>query len=274
MDGLCVGIRSPMRERGEIVRVLEVDPDLGEALEQASEELALARAAAVARVDLLEPGEWNGKDEYPDTAGHLGLLILEGLMARTVEVGNRSCAELLGPGDLLRPWVAIAAQSSVPLEAHWTVVDPVSVAVLDRRFAKNMARYPEVMGTLLDRVMLRSRWLSFHLAVCHLKRIETRLLVVFWHFADRWGRVRRDGVLVPIRVTHQLLAGVVGAQRPSVTTALGELRRAGLIERLPDGTWLLHGEPPHEFGQVTHRVGAKPFRDADSSVTEHVPSGP
>jgi CRP-like cAMP-binding protein len=257
-----------MPQTGEVVRVLEVDPDLAESLDLGSEELALARAAAVARVDLLELGEWNGAEEYPESAGHLGLLILEGLLARTVEVGNRSCTELLGPGDFLRPWVAIAAYSSVPLESHWTVVDPVRVAVLDRRFATNMARFPEVVGSILDRVMMRSRWLSFDLAVCHLKRIETRLLVIFWHFADRWGRVRPDGVVVPIRVTHQLLAGVVGAQRPSVTTALGELRRSGAVERLPDGTWLLRGDPRQELGHVTKRVSAKPFRDADSVILE------
>ena len=262
-----------MSQTGEIVRVLDVDPDLAESLDPRSEEFALAKAAAVARVDLIDVGEWNGAEEYPGSAGHLGLLILEGLLARTVEVGNRSCAELLGPGDLLRPWVTIAAHSSVPLEAHWTVVDPVRVAVLDRRFAKNMIRYPEVVSAILDRVMMRSRWLTFHLAVCHLKRIETRLLVVLWHFADRWGRVRRDGVLVPIRITHQLLAGVVGAQRPSVTTALGQLRRSGAVERLPDGTWLLHGDPPHELGHVNERVGAKPFRDIDPSVAEELPSG-
>jgi CRP-like cAMP-binding protein len=259
-------------QTGEIVRVLEIDPDLAESLDPGSETLALARAAAVARVDLLEPGEWNGADEYPASAGHLGLLIIDGLMARTVEVGNRSCAELLGPGDFLRPWVTIALDSSVPLESHWTVVDPVRVAVLDRRFANTMARFPEVAGTILDRVMLRSRWLAFHLAVCHLKRIETRLLVVLWHFADRWGRVGPKGVSVPIRVTHQLLAAVIGAQRPSVTTALSVLRRSDAIERLPDGTWLLHGEPPHELEQVNDWVGGRPFREADESLAEHGPS--
>jgi CRP/FNR family transcriptional regulator, cyclic AMP receptor protein len=248
----------------EVVRVLEVDPDLAEALDSEGE--ALARAAAVARVDLLEPGEWNGNRDYPESAGHLGLLMLDGLMARTVEVGNRSCAELLGPGDILRPWVSVAVHSSVPLESHWTVVDPVRVAVLDRRFTNTMARYPEIVGTILDRVMIRSRWLSFHLAVCHLKRIETRLMVVFWHFADRWGRVTPRGVSVPIRVTHQLLAGVVGAQRPSVTTALGSLRRSGSLERLPDGTWLLHGDPPQELGHVHDAAGGRPFRDVGASL--------
>jgi CRP-like cAMP-binding protein len=257
-----------MTQTGEVVRVLEVDPDLAESLDAGSEALALARAAAVARMDLLEVGEWDGASEYPASAGHLGLLIIEGLMARTVQVGNRSCAELLGPGDFLRPWVTIALDSSVPLESHWTVVDPVSVAVLDRRFANTMARFPEVASSILDRVMMRSRWLTFNLAVCHLKRIETRVLVVLWHFADRWGRVGPNGVRVPIRITHQLLAGVVGAQRPSVTTALSALRRHGAVERLPDGTWLLHGEPPGELGQVNDWVGGKPFREADQAVAE------
>jgi CRP/FNR family transcriptional regulator, cyclic AMP receptor protein len=261
-----------MTQTGEVVRVLEVDPDLAESLGRETEELALARAAAVARVDVLDAGEWNGGDEYAESSGHLGLLIIEGLMARTVEVGNRSCTELMGGGDLLRPWVRMAAYSSVPLDSHWTVVDTVKLAVLDRRFARTMAQYPEVVGAILDRVMLRSRWLAFHLAVCHLKKIETRLLVVLWHFADRWGRVGHEGVTVPVRITHQLLAGVVGAQRPSVTTALSSLRRDGLVERLPDGSWLLHGEPPQELGHVSSRVDGRPFRDADDTLDE-LPSG-
>jgi CRP-like cAMP-binding protein len=251
---------------GEIVRVLELEPDL--AADLAPEEEALATAAAVARVDLLDSGEWHGEEEYPQTAGHLGLLILEGLLARSVELGPRSCVELLGPGDVLRPWVTVAADSSVPLEASWTVVDPARVAVLDRRFAATMASYPEIAAAILDRVMARSRWLSFHMAVCNLTRIDTRLHVMFWHFADRWGRVTPQGVRVPIRVTHRLLAGVVCAQRPTVTTALGALRRAGTLERLPDGTWLLRGAPPSELGRVHHATAGQPLDDEIHPATD------
>jgi hypothetical protein len=38
---------------------------------------------------------------------------------------------------------------------------------------------------------------------------------------------------------------MVGARRPSVTTALGQLIARGAIERRPDGGWILHGQPPH-----------------------------
>jgi hypothetical protein len=239
-----------------VVHVLEHDPDLAEGLDPERERAA--RRLAVARLDLLEPGEWRGDHEYPEPAGHLGLLITQGLMSRTIEVAGRTCVELLGPGDFLRPWVTAAPGSSVPVEAHWMVMEPTHVAVLDRRFAETMAPFPELLGTVLDRVMMRSRWFAFQLAVSNLKRVESRLLVVLWHFADRWGRVGPDGVRLELPVTHRVLAGVVGAQRPSVTTALGELARAGLVERRPDGSWLLHGEPPAELSDTERRVSGRP----------------
>jgi CRP/FNR family cyclic AMP-dependent transcriptional regulator len=249
-----------MPTTGEVIRVLEADPDLGEGLDPDQE--MFARTAAVARVDLLEPGEWKGDEDYPGSSGHLGLLVLEGLLAREMQVSGRPCVELLGPGDLLRPWVMVAAYSSVPVDSHWTVVEPTRVAVLDRRFATTIARYPEIAGTILDRMMARSRWLAFYLAVCHLRLIEERLLVILWHFADRWGRVTPEGVVVPLRgVTHSMLAGVVGAQRPSVTTALTALRRDGLVERRPDGSWLLHGSPPEALGQIEESARGRPLRD-------------
>jgi hypothetical protein len=37
---------------------------------------------------------------------------------------------------------------------------------------------------------------------------------------------------------------MVGARRPSVTTALGQLMARGEIERRDDGEWLLLGEAP------------------------------
>jgi len=74
--------------------------------------------------------------------------------------------------------------------------------------------------------MLRVHWLSFHLAVCHMRRVDDRLLLVLWHFADRWGRVTPSGVSIDIPLTHRLLALVVGARRPFVTAAVRDLIQA------------------------------------------------
>jgi hypothetical protein len=37
---------------------------------------------------------------------------------------------------------------------------------------------------------------------------------------------------------------MVGARRPSVTTALGQLMARGDLERRADGEWILRGDPP------------------------------
>jgi Crp-like helix-turn-helix domain len=48
-------------------------------------------------------------------------------------------------------------------------------------------------------------------------------MALFWHLAERWGRVSGNGVLVPLALTHRILGQLVGARRPTVSTALREL---------------------------------------------------
>lgn len=67
--------------------------------------------------------------------------------------------------------------------------------------------------------------------------------MLFWQLADHWGLVRPDGVLIPIRLTHDTLAALVAARRPTVSAALCELQRDKRITRVGQEGWLLHGQP-------------------------------
>jgi hypothetical protein len=209
-----------------------------------------ALAEGVARVKRLDLGVWDESETLGDHDDGFGLLVLDGMIARRVTLGRFDCTELLGTGDLLRPWSFAGAAASVPSRVTWNVVQPVRIATLDRRFALSVAPWPEVAAGLMDRIVGRARWLAFQLAVCHVVRVDTRLLLMMWHFADRWGRMTKDGARISLPVTHSVLASVVGARRPSVTTALGRLQDQGMIERLPDGAWLLHGAPPEEYAYI------------------------
>jgi CRP/FNR family cyclic AMP-dependent transcriptional regulator len=208
-----------------------------------------ARGATRAAVLEVEAGDWDA-DELHGPAGHYGLLVLDGLLSRRVQLGNRACVELLGADDLLRPWTAMSDGAMKRVDARWTVQSRLRCAVLDRAFALRVGPYPEVHAALLELLVRRSRWLAFHLAVCHLPQLELRLRVVLWHMADRWGRVTPQGVVVPVRLSHELLGGLVGARRSPVTRALGRLADAGALERRPDGTWLLRDAPPAELVEV------------------------
>jgi CRP/FNR family transcriptional regulator, cyclic AMP receptor protein len=56
--------------------------------------------------------------------------------------------------------------------------------------------------------------------------------------------VTPEGVLIPVPINHTMMARFVGAQRPTVSQAVGELTRRGEVERLEDGGWLLKGSFP------------------------------
>jgi CRP-like cAMP-binding protein len=87
------------------------------------------------------------------------------------------------------------------------------------------------------------------MAIIHQSRVNTRLLMLLWHLADRWGRVRTEGVMLPLHLTHSVLADLVAARRPTVTSSLSELTRNGLVTPRDRG-WLLHGDPPGELLQI------------------------
>jgi CRP/FNR family cyclic AMP-dependent transcriptional regulator len=234
----------------ELAAILESDPDLAEDLSE--EQLALARRQVLAEVIDCPAGPWAvGPDDF-DGVATLGLLVIDGLLAREVTVGDYTCAELLGPGDLIQPWLRIGQEQSVTTEIDWDVVEPVKLALLDRGFCERAARWPEIQAAIARRLMQRTHWLAFHLAVCGLRRVEDRLLSVLWHFADRWGTVGTEGVRLDVRLTHQTLAAVTGARRPSVTTALNRLAAEGRIRPLPRSRWLLLGSPPPEL-QIVRR---------------------
>jgi CRP-like cAMP-binding protein len=130
------------------------------------------------------------------------------------------------------------------------VLTTTSIALLDRRFALATARWPEITGRLISRCAGRSQALAFWGAVAHLTRIELRLVAALWALADRWGRVTPEGVVIPLRLTNEMLASIVGARRPSVSTAVNILARREIVRRCDDGTWLLIGDPPASLEEL------------------------
>ena len=227
----------------ELVRLLDADPDLGESLDP--ERRALARRHLVAEVIALRHRE-RLEDAFADMATDeiLGLLILDGLLVRRVQLMNESGVELLASGDFIRPWQAEADLASLPAGAEWKVGEPARVAVIDKEVQATLHRFPTVLRDLVARLEQRANTLALQLALAQLPRLEARLLALLWHLADRFGRVERGGVVVPLGLSHSTLAALVYARRPSVTTALNRLAERQLLSRRSDGGITLHGAPP------------------------------
>ena len=220
--------------------LLDLDPDLGGLVRDDVREAC--RRELDVEVHRLPQGPWAAGGEHADPE-HAGLLLIDGVIARDVVVSDTVSTELMGPGDLVRPWSLQEPQGLLQATIRWTALTDVRVAVLDRWFAGRLARWPEVNVALLDRLNERTHRLATTQAISQLNRVDRRLLSLFWHLAERWGRMTPDGVAIPLTLSHRMLGQLVGARRPTVSSAIGELAARDELVRRKDGTWLLKGDP-------------------------------
>jgi CRP-like cAMP-binding protein len=170
--------------------------------------------------------------------------VLDGILIRRVALAGRCAAELLGEGDLLSLSEGEEIESrTLPVACGCSALKPARLAVLGPGFMLRARRYPELATALVERMTRRSHNLAVNMAIVHQPRIDVRLRLLLWHLAERWGRVRSDGTWLPLRLTHSVLGELVAARRPTVSKALMDLAKAGVLRQLRDG-WVLYGEPP------------------------------
>src|SRR3954454_8612960 len=116
----------------DLVRLLDADPELGDRL--APDDQQRASHQLVAEVLRVPTGRWDAAGAGEPGGSPLGLLILDGLLLRDLDLGGQASAEVIGSGDTRRPWDADSAASELPLVARWTVLEGLKLAVLDERF--------------------------------------------------------------------------------------------------------------------------------------------
>lgn len=222
-----------------MIELLQEDPDLAERMPPDARFQAMGIVRA--RVFGVPKGVW---DPPEIDHGATGLLLLRGLMVRTLELGSVSSSEIVGPTDIIRPWENDLIPSVVPSLTSWRVLEAAQVALLDGRVTALIGRWPELSAAVVGRLLRRSRSLAYLMAAQHFVRVEDRLLATLWHLASMWGRVTARGTVVPFRLTHAMLAEIVGAQRPTTTVAIRSLTEQGRLLRDDERRYVLLGKPP------------------------------
>ena len=227
------------------VGMLDVDPELAAGIPP--EELGAAQQALRAPALQLRRGAWDASTLSGLADILLGAVVVEGRLQRTLTLGVRSTAHLFGPGDMVRPWDDV--EPGVPESVAWQACVDTELAVLDRRFVAAAARWPGVLIELSRRGARQTSRMQLQVGIGQLSRVDDRVLVLLWRLGQRWGRMTPGGVAVRLALTHAAIAKLVGATRPPVSTAIGELTRSGRVQRLPDG-WLLDPAVEDRVGQL------------------------
>jgi CRP/FNR family cyclic AMP-dependent transcriptional regulator len=265
-----------MTER-RVTPLLDLDPDLGQLI--GPERQAAARAELQVRIHRIASGIWDVTRLEDASPEHVGLLVIDGVLAREVLVADTVSTELLGPGDVLRPWTIHGSNPLLQLVVRWNALTESRVAVLDRAFAVRLGHWPEVNSVLIDRLNDRAHRLATNQAISQLNRVDRRILALFWHLAERWGRMTGEGVAVPLTLSHRMLGQLVGARRPTVSTAIGELARREELVRRADGSWLLKGDPiglptpeAERVVPIRRRLLGRERQEEDAALA--IPGGP
>jgi CRP/FNR family transcriptional regulator, cyclic AMP receptor protein len=221
--------------------IFELDAEL-EAVVPA-EQRERARASVTVATRTLPEGGWNARAEYRDCHAWLGLLVIEGFLARETACAGETVTEIIGRGDLLRPWDHDDEYPIEGITTAWRPLDTVTVALLDEQFAISVAAWPSLTVTILARIARRARWLGLRLLISQVPRLPIRVFYFLWHLAERWGEPDGETLRIPIKLTHEQIAGLIGAQRPSVSTAISGLRDQGVL-RIPGYGWQIPRQTP------------------------------
>lgn len=230
--------RARQKSAGDVA-LLDMQPDLAGDLSP-DERLAVRNALVVPGIEV-EQGTWDPTACIEDervVGPVLGVQVLSGVLVREVLLGARPSAQIYGPGDLMNVHDGRGEQS-LPVISTVSVFEPAVLAVLDDRLLIAAHRWPRLAGGVLAQAMRQLDHAAEHQAISQLARVEDRLLALFWHLADRWGRVRSDGIAIDLSLTHETVGHLVGARRSTVSLGLLKLRNEQLLRRDADGGWLL-----------------------------------
>ena len=229
------GLYVQVMDRASSISLLDVEPDLAGALsdeQRAEAQRFLLPVAAVAK-----RGDVAGLLER---TGAFAAIVLEGMLIQALQIGEDPTLRLIGPGSFVPP--ADTAPSMPVLGARLTVPVPTRLVLLGQELLGAARRWPWIVSRLHARMLEHSEELATQLAICQLPRVEDRLMALMWLLAESWGRVTRAGIRVPVSLSHEVLGGLVGARRSTVTLALRKLAERGSLVRQADG-WLIL-EPP------------------------------
>ena len=159
-----------------------------------------------------------------------GIIVLAAADARRIAIA------VVGAGEVLAP---LAAGEEL------RGLTDARVTAMTRDAERALLRIPAVAQLIADALVAALRERKASLAnfarFPHVERVRGKFL----QLARSHGRVSGHGVLIRLPLTHDLLAGMVGSARETVTWAIRELVEEGFVSR--EGRLYRLHVPPEEI---------------------------
>lgn len=170
-------------------------------------------------------------------------IVVDGVVLHRLAIGGEPGLRILAPGDVVFP----VPDGGGPTfgRSMYSARSSARLALLGGDFLNAVRHAPRLLVGLQSVTAEQLDRLSTQLVICQLPRVSDRVLAMLWLLADSFGRVTTAGTRLPLSLTHEVLGALVGARRPTVTLAIGELTKRGAVIHQDRG-WLLLERPPTE----------------------------
>lgn len=147
--------------------------------------------------------------------------------------GKSIILEIFGPGD---PVGAVAVYEDMPYPATAVAMESTTCLRLPKReFYGLLERRPSLVRGLLLAMTHRLVLLTNRLAERTGGRVETRFARLFLKLADDIGRPVDDGVLIPMPLSRQDLADLLGTTVETSIRIMSRWGKVGLVETRKEG---------------------------------------
>lgn len=183
------------------------------------------RVAALATLKDFQRGDhlWRAGD----TADSLTLIVRGRVkIVRHAEAGD-IILEIFGEGE---PVGAIAVYNYMPYPASAVCLEPVSLLTLPRRdYFELLDRNPEFARAIIRELTKITVALTRKLEEMRGQKVETRIAQLFLTLAERMGRPTREGLEIPLQLSRQEVADLVGTTVESAIRVLSRWGREGVL---------------------------------------------
>lgn len=147
--------------------------------------------------------------------------------------GHDIILEMFGPGG---PLGAVATFESRPYPASASPMEPSSCLVIPREaFFELLERHPLLVRGLLGSLSLRLVQLTTRLAELTGGRIEARFARLFLKLADQLGQAGGKGTFVPLVLSRQELADLVGTTIETTIRVMSRWQKDDVLLTERDG---------------------------------------
>jgi CRP/FNR family transcriptional regulator len=150
-------------------------------------------------------------------------------LQRQTAAGNEVIITLCGPGELIG--FSGLSKATARVASAQVVEAGEAFAIDEADFRALLAERPAIALAVIESLRWRMESVADSLTDVVSEDVPNRIVRLLQRLAAGKGESRNGEWALDLRLTHQELANMIGARRQTVTTALNELHREGVLRR-------------------------------------------